>query len=879
MSGKDTNLNFEIFNSINIAFIAFDLNGKIHAVNNQLCLLTDLTKHQLIEHNINDKIDLYDAYSGKSFNILDYIKRFELNDNKTTNSLILISEKGTEYKVAIQLNKIKSHSSAFDGYLITLDNISNQYGNNVTANDREHTFSLATKNGKIAIWKYDMGTQQFMIDPFFKFLIEENDIEIKNLNFKWLSKYIHPKDLAIAEESFNDFKDGLSASYNSTFRFNLHNNTQKWILSTGIISEWDLDGNPISIVGYFQDITDRKVKEIKLLKNRSLLQATIDSTSAGILVLDMEGKIIYQNSKLRKLWEIPVYKSISSINDFDQHIKSLIAEEDSSKSISNHLSLSTSTQHFTTIIRLNNGRYLECYSGPQKMKDKLVGRIWSYKDDTERKLSEIELLQAKNLAESANKTKSSFLANMSHEIRTPLNVIIGFSQILEKKITDQDSLNYITSITKSGKALLSIINDILDLSKIEAQKLTLKLTEVNLSELIKDISRIFEVQAHEKGLSYKVQEKSHIPETIFIDEIRLKQILINLISNAIKFTSQGFVNISYSLKHTPEGTYDLVIAIADSGIGIDNSLINTIFEDFKQQEDQENRKFEGTGLGLSISKRLINLMNGTIEVSSTINKGSTFTLKIPNITALENENKLPREVLLKTDHVKFDFAKILIVDDRDVDRSIIKELLQPYKFQILEAKNGEEAVTIARTQQPNLIIMDVKMPIMDGYEALKQIQSKQETKNIPVIALTASDNFADSTLNKNFNSFIRKPINLEELIINISWYIKMRKIKKYVIHEDELQIPDSNINEIIQEFNQVITPLIAQIKKLHSSKKMRALSQLIIELGNKYNDKNFNLLGKELDENFKKFDIEASYKTIYKISEYRNKLIKTIKQQ
>ncbi len=771
-------LDFEIFNSSDLGFIAFDLNGIIHAVNNQVCLYTDLSKRDLVGKKIKEKINFYDTYSGESIDILDWIKTKPTIDQGSVTTLLLISEKGVEYKVSLSINRTNDARSNFEGYLLCIENRTQHYSVYSESEDKDQIISMATQNGKIAIWKYDLGNQQFKLDPYINVLLGDNTLNNNDLNFSWLLKFVIDEDKEIVESDFFDFIYGNKSSYYTSFRIKDALGEEKWLLSTGTFSDWNLDGEPVSIVGYFQNITELKQKEIGLQKQRSLLKSAIESTQAGIIAFDDKSKVTLYNDKLNEIWKIPTIKKIRKRNDLDSYIEDLVLKGTNFRKLFSHNNISN-VESFKIELELKDGRFLECFSGPQRLDNKTIGRIWSFTDITDRKMSELEIRMAKESAESANKTKSAFLANISHEIRTPLNAIIGFSEILSKRIENARLIEYVQSISKSGHTLLSLINEILDLSKIEADKLELKQNEVNLAALMREIYELFQMQAKDKGLHLELNHEGLIPNALLLDEVRIKQILINLVGNAIKFTDTGYVNIKYKVNSNNSVNSNLEIDIIDSGIGIENSQIESIFEDFRQRDEQDNRKYEGTGLGLAICNRLVKLMNGKITVSSKVRQGSTFSVFIPQVKTINNDISLPKEILLDPRDIKFEATKILVIDDRKIDREIIKELLLSYSIDVIEAENGKEGVMVAELNNPKLIILDLKMPDFDGFETVKLIKEKPNLKETPIIATTASSDLDQLVSNaKHFDYLLRKPVQLNELITIISWFLEYKKKKR-----------------------------------------------------------------------------------------------------
>jgi PAS domain S-box-containing protein len=653
---------------------------------------------------------------------------------------------------------------------------------------------------------------------------------------------------------------------------------------------------------------ERKLSEKALLESEELYRKLVNTVPDVIIRTDIGGNIIFIN-------DIPLpFSKFLNKNDFiGKNIISFVAPEDIERAVTKfRLTLEKPQGPLEYKLLIKNNVRIECELNGNVLRDVdgiPYGRVYILRDITERKRNERdleryhlhleelvkertvdlekanillteeiaerkraeeELEKAMEATELANDAKRQFLATMSHEIRTPMNAILGFSNLLNKQINDPQMKSYIDSIHSSGKSLLALINDILDLSKVEAGKMELNPHFIDAVQLFKNLEDIFSMKVSKKGIDLMIELDPNLPYSIYIDEIRMKQVLINLLGNAIKFTDQGYVKLSVfasNRKIIKKGNKqkeltDLIIKVSDTGIGIPKEDQGKIFQLFTQVRRQDYDKYGGTGLGLTISKTLVEMMNGKITVESELNKGSIFTITLLEVPVSGDILQKESEVLIDPDKIEFKKAGILIVDDIENHRKYIKEALRTTALDIIEAKNGQEAFDLIHDHDLLLVITDIQMPVMDGVELLKRIRKDKKIRQIPVVAVTASAMQPDIDKIKqyDFNGLLIKPISPESL------YNELLKFIPHTISEDQAkedQTDELMTVEIKQYLPEIIECLDGEIMNLWKSidehlsiEDMSLFGDKIFTLGQKYNVRLLIDYGKQIKRSVDTFDVE-----------------------
>ncbi|EIJ42591.1 PAS domain S-box [Beggiatoa alba B18LD] len=761
------------------------------------CLNSGDFNHQVDESSFQELGEFSRVFEQVRSNLRKTIQklRAEIQERETTQKQLEMSQTELEQRVIDRTRALTLATTAAEQARESVELI------NQELRESESLLRSVLENSALAIDFVDTNGRFFDCNPAFERLLGYERKELFRMN---LSEVTYPPDIDKSVDQYKSMIAGEFDTYQLEKRFIHKQGYLIWATVTVSLIR-DKDGKPHFAVGMLENITERKRGE-ELLKEKlaviSSFKALADNTSDFISYSDLYGHIQYINpAGLRMIGRNGINPKDISLHDYlPETLVEQLAEDYIPTAIEQGI---WAGEH---CFQQSDGTLIPVSQVIMPLLDdnrELIGVGTIARDISERKHIEEELKRAKEHAETANRAKSAFLANMSHELRTPLNGILGYAQILQRdKTLSTQQLDGINIIQRSGDYLLTLINDVLDLSKIEANRIELYETDIQFGGFLEGITDLFKMRAAQKGIAFNFSAISVLPNTIHSDEKRLRQILINIIGNAIKFTEVGVVDFIVSFTESQQ----LCFTIQDTGVGIKAEDLNKIFNPF-QQVGEEKFRAEGTGLGLAITKRLVEMMGGNLTVNSELGQGSCFIINLP--VQLGNTEDFLQSGDKTQQIIGFQEAPktALIIDNLKENCEVLRSLLNPIGFETLEAYHAEEGLTLALTHSPHIILMEAILPEKNGLSLIKTFKTHPHLQQTPLVVISASvfEQDQHQYQQAGCDAFIPKPIHVKELfntvekLLNIHW-----------IYSSDVKTVANNI-----PIEDICLPNQQQIQRLH----------------------------------------------------------------
>jgi len=715
------------------------------------------------------------------------LMRYELKHLSDQNYILFIGSPWMTHtedlkKYGLQLKDFALHDSMTDLLqILTVKDInSNEIKSlNLKLQESEVKFRTIVESASDMIYYADPDGYLTYVNQVIleKFGIDHDDIIGKNFTeFLPLEYQEEVYQFYIDKKEFK-----ISQSY-LEFPVKLPNGNLMWV-GQNVSANQDENGEISSFISVARDITQRKEVENELKRTEARLSNLIKNLEAGILLENEKRQIVLTNSNFCEIFRIPMDPEaligMDCSNSAEQSKNLFKDPADFVNRIDEILLKKAAVTREQ--LEMADGKYLERDFIPIYYKGQYMGHLWQYRDITEEKNYEKNLIRAHGEAERAQKAEEEFIARMSHEIRTPLNAVVGMTHLLNDTPLDTEQKEYVEILKSSAEILKQLISDILDISKISSGKLEVNKSNFGLYENMTHVLNSFKLRAPQKRLQLDLNFDEGIYNFVFTDKLLLNQILINLLSNAFKFTEKGHIKLGAKLIEEKDNIQQVEFSVSDTGIGISKINQEKIFKKFQQAEADINERFGGTGLGLYIVSQLVDLLKGSIHLESQEAKGSTFKVVLPLQKGKSVELKSPQ---ITDADIHINGARILVAEDNLMNQTLISRMLKNWSFDFKVVSNGQEVMETLANEDFDLLLLDLQMPVMDGFETTKAIRSSADDRisNIAIIALTASalTDFKRESELVGIDDFVSKPFvpaDLREKINNLS-HIKEIKTEK-----------------------------------------------------------------------------------------------------
>lgn len=729
--------------------------------------------------------------------------------------------------------------------------------------EREEKFRLLAENSKAVVFRINLSDEFYeYVSPASRFVFGYSPEKCyeKKLFFR---EILEEEYIDIFDKDWDNIKNGIVQDYYE-YRIIRKDKQKRWVFCEVIIVKDEL-GLPVAVEGFITDITDKKQTEQELVESEEKARRFADLLPETVFEIDLDGNFTFLNQKAYKQFGYDTSDKEMIINAFDFFLPEDVQKI--RKNLPNIIDSGKSQRNEYTAVRKDGSTFpVIVYSNPIYKSGKPVGLSGIVIDITQRKEAEKHMLIAKEEAERANRMKSEFLANMSHEIRTPLNAILGFGELISKNSDDTQLHNYSQSIVASGSRLLSLLNDLLDLSKIEAGRLEFHFEPINIKNMISDSLKHFSFEIKRKGVHYCSEINPDIPEYLKLDEIRMRQILHNLISNAEKFTKHGLIRLAADYEKTSEKKCNIYIELFDTGKGMNEEMISQIFDSFYQGKMGES---DGTGLGLAITKRLVEKLGGRLEVDSVIDKASLFYIELYDI---EISNKAKKS--LSDVDIDFSNIKLLAVDDIKQNLNLISAYLKGTNIDYHTAKSGQEALELLETISPDVLLIDLFMPGLSGKDTVEKIKASGKHTGMKTIAISAMEEELLDDISI-FDMFISKPLKRSTIIEILSELNEQKGAPENMEEQIDEYIQSINSNiarNILSDIDDIILKLYHDLRDALSIDIADDFADKICEIAHTHEIKPLENISKKLKSDVSSFNINEIHEHLDLFGKFYDKI-------
>lgn len=709
-----------------------------------------------------------------------HVDEVQLPNGKWLRRISMRTSDGGCIAVGIDITATKRHLSA-------LDAVNNDLVLALQDRDAARQRLIRILDGvDIGTWEWNISSDCLKVGGRWGEIIGYDTRTIACLSSGEFRSFVHPDDLKIMDSSREVDFSSTNEVIAIEFRMRHREGHWVWILSRSRVTERTPDGRASILAGVHLDISDRKRLEQELLTSETYLSLIMETNVAAVAVLTEEGIISFANAEAERVLGLPRTQIIGRhfcdpLWNLQRIDGSLMPDEELPFSMA--ISETVPVRDIRFAIHWPNGmrRLLSCNAAKLSVIDGKMEVVTTFSDITDQVAATARLEDALSRAEELSRSKSRFLANMSHEIRTPLNGVLGMAEVLESLVKEPGQKRMIQTIRKSGDTLLTVLNGILDMSKIEAGKMALESVPFSPSEMARQLEAIYAIQAEEKGLKFEFFSTVGCDKTRLGDPHRINQILSNLLNNAIKFTEHGSVQMKMSCR--PGKPF--VTEISDTGIGMDERQVSRVFESFEQADGSTTRRFGGTGLGLSIVRQLVNLMGGEISVTTKAAAGTRIRVTLPLAESEPPAINQSAESAQPASNAPLSGVRLLYADDNQVNLLVLREMLSRTDAIITEVENGQQAVdawraAMDRGQPFSVVLLDITMPVRDGLSALAEIRETEAVKSwssVPAIAVTANvlANQVTEYIVAGFTSHLAKPFRQSDLLHALHTVLAIRE--------------------------------------------------------------------------------------------------------